>query len=484
MPLTIPALGGFFGVFPLGLLRFYVARRYTAVMAAPVDVFFRNPFLYIRELVELRVNRIIWDRGLLVTRSVDPYRHAELYYPPSMDFEVLVSAEQGVSELRRGHTMANPWAVYPTWIPGGETPEALLRLIEEPVGDNPLKYQDYDLSVDARPIRGQPHKIFILYPPSASTLEGRQVYRFLADVQEEHPEVTLHIHGLYGYATMFGGNFKSVDTDARITAAHKKVMLPNGREVDIPTAAKTWHWLSLIGYNARQLAVPRNRCLYNIKSALWAAEHFKENLRFKSTGFAEVDPESVDAVTPTTRNVYNSRIKPGSGDKLACDVCSLQNTCKYFRVGAVCSIPGSDPAPLARFFASRDADKIIDGLGTLLAAQSRRVERGVKMENETGEFDPEVTKMMDGLFRNGEKLAKLLRPSLAGPKVGVAVQVQSGQTHASMGVAAAVAELEARGYDRDSITAEMIEKVMLPRPELDAIDTVTVDAEIVDEDED
>ena len=43
-------------------------------------------------------------------------------------------------------------------------------------------------------------------------------------------------------------------------------------------------------------------------------------------------------------------------------------------------MPGSEPAELAKHFKTRDSDQIIDGLGTLLALQANRLDRGVADE--------------------------------------------------------------------------------------------------------
>ena len=98
----------------------------------------------------------------------------------------------------------------------------------------------------------------------------------------------------------------------------------------------------------------------------------------------------------------------------------------------MCSVPGAEPTELAEFFKTRDSDLIIDGLGTLMAAQTRRLERGMADEEDFG-LDPEVTKMMSQLFEQGVKLAKLLNPDLrGGAKVSVNVGV-GGSAQVQMG---------------------------------------------------
>jgi hypothetical protein len=209
---------------------------------------------------------------------------------------------------------------------------------------------------------------------------------------------------------------------------------------------------------------PRNRCIYNIKSAVWAGEHFLENIAFKSAGSAAVNPNAVSHTPATVTQPWSvpaAHAQPG--DKIRCDTCSLQNSCKYFRSGSVCSVPGSEPVKLANQFGTRDADQILDGLGTLMQLGTRRLERGLADEEVYGELDPEVTKIINQLFSQGKDLAKLLNPSLRG---GPNVQVNVGTNGANAAALAAatpnqmigsiVREMEARGIPRDQITPQHI----------------------------
>jgi hypothetical protein len=79
----------------------------------------------------------------------------------------------------------------------------------------------------------------------------------------------------------------------------------------------------------------------------------------------------------------------------------------------VCIVPDSESQELAQFFKTRDSETIIEGLGTLLAVQSRRLQVGLLDENAEGELNPEVTKIVNTLFDRGVKLAKLVNPDLA-----------------------------------------------------------------------
>jgi len=144
----------------------------------------------------------------------------------------------------------------------------------------------------------------------------------------------------------------------------------------------------------------------------------------------------------------------------------------------VCSVPDSEPVKLASFFNTRDSDTIISGLGALLGKQAERLERGMEDEEWGEELDSEVSKLINSLFSNGVKLAKLTNPELSGgTRVGVFVnggqgaQVAVGSS-ASQLTASIVRELEEKGIPREDITPEMISQVLDPnaktQPAIDA----------------
>lgn len=129
-------------------------------------------------------------------------------------------------------------------------------------------------------------------------------------------------------------------------------------------------------------------------------------------------------------------------------------------------MPDAEPTELAKFFKTRDAETIMDGLGTLMAANTRRLERGMRAESMMDELDPEVSKIMGQVFEQGVKLAKLVDPALRSG--GTKVQVNVGQVGAAgvpagnprQLVAAAVRELRQRGFSEDQITPDVIQGVL------------------------
>lgn len=427
------------------------------------ECWFRNPHSYIRECAELLVRNIAWDRGTLHKYKIDPNRHIELYYPAEVDYRLLAIGEQGAAELRRGRTMQNPAAVYPVWVYALDGLEVLEEMLAQPIGLSERACRESKGPPDERPVLGQEHRVVITSLPSANTGPGRQIIRHLIDLQHEYPESILHLHGPTTFRIAFGLGFRSADIDVRTAASKGSVQLANGKHIRHEDAVKFQQWVTLTGMSMADLAVARNRCMFNMISAQWAADHWAENVRFAITQRHSGDHEMLPAevTKPYRAPAVGDRAPAVGGDRFLCDTCSLQSTCKYYRHQGVCSVPDAEPASLARFFKTRDSDLIIEGLGTLLAAQSRRLESGMAAEQFDGELDPEVTKVINSLFTNGVRLAKLVDPRLAAagaPKT--LVQINQGPTTANALMAGIIAELEARGTPRGEITTEMVHDLL------------------------
>lgn len=434
---------------------------------AMAEVWFRNPQNYIRELVEVGSGNVVWDRGMLIKRRLDAYKHADAYFGSKKDWRLMLIGDQGTVELRHGRDLDNPVAVYPTWDATNEPLELLEEMMLYPLGEDAGACNDPSVSIDERPVFGQEHRVVINYLPKMTTGVGRRLLMKLKELQEDYPDCILHLHGAYSWRVMFGMGIRSADVDPRTNAGKGKVTLPNGREVFAERVVQTPQWATLLGMKPIELTrEPRNRTIYNIKSAMWAGEFFMTNLAFQSTGKAPVDPDAVNHKPATSSFGHLSKpslpVQPN--DKIHCDTCSLANSCKYYRQGSVCSVPGSEPASLARHFGTRDPDTIIDGLAQLQALGARRLEQGVAQEQSFGELDPEVTKIINQLFMQGEKLAKLVDPHrFKGPSVQVNVGGQVPGIQASTPnqvIGAIVRELESRGIPREKITPEMVSNLL------------------------
>lgn len=434
----------------------------------PTEVWFRNPDNYIRELVECGEYKIAWDRGYLVKKRIDPEKHASLYFGQTYPYRLLLVGEQGTAELDSTHGVNNPKAVYPTWA-YGEDAALLEEIIARPVGEDVKCCLDTSVPPDQRPVFGQEHRVVVIEPPNAASGPGRKFLRYLKELQEDYPDCIIHVHGLYGWRPAFGLGFRAADVEPRTAAQKGRVHLPSGKEEKFEQVVKHPQWVTALGFKPVDLSVPRVRCMYNIKSAVWAGANYEKLNRFPVRSSASTVP---NAELPDSQRVAHEVKSPfigkmpeqRDGDMFHCNTCSLQDKCRYFREGAVCSVPGADPTDLSKYFKTRDSEMIIDGLGTLMAAQTRRLEAGMAMEEDFGELDPEVTKIMNSLFDHGVKLAKLINPALNRP--GVNINVGAGGA-AAVGfsspqqlIGAAVRELEARGIRREDITPQMIEGLL------------------------
>jgi hypothetical protein len=304
----------------------------------------------------------------------------------------------------------------------------------------------------------------VIRHPSFGTSAGRAFLRVLAEMQDDHPDAIIHVHGAWGFRPAFGFT-RAGDIEVREAAKSGKVMLGNGRVVRWQEAAKHHDWINLHHMTLGSLSVPRNRCIFNIRAATWAGENLDTSTLFRTRRDEAADRRRIRTVASRPPSPYARRMKVGDGDKFACDQCSLQMSCKLYRTGGVCTISDSEAAPLAAMFKTRDSDRIIEGLGRVLALGVERAERGLADETLEGKLDPEVTKILNQTFINGAKLAKLVDPSLAAagaPRVGVFINnAQQGMaSRPNVLTAGAVAALEAQGVAREDITPEMIVAMM------------------------
>jgi hypothetical protein len=234
--------------------------------------------------------------------------------------------------------------------------------------------------------------------------------------------------------------------------------------------------------------------MYNIKSAIWAGENYNKifNFQTRPVGTDLVDITSPDSeFEPVTNNrvMMKNGVPTLPGDKFECNSCSLAMTCKHYRDGAVCSLPGEEsPNDLAKIFKTRDSSQIIDGLGLLVAANTKRLERGIKEEAAFGDVNPEVTKLLNNVFAQGIQLAKLVDPNLRGG-ARVQVNVGSGGT-ASVAmanpkqlVASVFRQLEESGIPRDQITPDMIkgmlEGMVNPEQAQRSIESTVISSEVI-----
>lgn len=238
------------------------------------EVWFRNPQLFIREAVEVGALNWAWDIGFMLKKHIDVNRFADLYAPAAAWRQLVIgNASQGAMELLPGDTLAKPSLIHPVWEYGSDY-KVLERLVES----------------------DEHQRVVVTQLPSLVTLPGKQFMRQLAELQAENPSTMIHVHGCYTYALTYGLGFGATDNEPRSDASKGNIYLPTGKKVRWEELAEHPMWAKLLNIRPDELAVPRVRCMFNIKSAIWAGEYFNEVPRFKHAFDKDqvVDDEAVD----------------------------------------------------------------------------------------------------------------------------------------------------------------------------------------------
>ncbi len=453
-----------------------------AVMTT-TKVWFRNPHNYHRQIVEVGHAYTVWHWSSLLQRSVSPVTFSERYFS-AFDWETLAVGGKGVSHYRKGDRLGVPTAVYPFFSAADDDPSLLIHLLQNPVGESDLVCNNGDLEGTVRPVAGQDHVVVVGFLHDAKTYKGKSQRLWILDLMEEYPEAKIHIFGATSLPAAFGMGQYGVDVDPREHAARGNILLPNGfprcRPLHLPSEATKW--ITMFDMNRQDLdADPALRCVYNMKSALWAGNYYKDeiNVLFRKKSkhrtkdeLANISEREYIAELKASNPVIiplTKRVKVRPGDKLHCNHCSLQLSCKVYREGMVCTLPNSDGKRLAQMFGTRDAEGVIDGLSQLLQMQANRLQDAMaEEENEADGLNPEVSKEIKATFENGKTLAQLLNPALkGGPKV--VNNVSSGNTANTLVVdgattnqmiGAIVRSFEQQGISRDQITPEMLNNAM------------------------
>jgi hypothetical protein len=303
-------------------------------------------------------------------------------------------------------------AVYPNW-KYGDSWSKLEKLVAE-------NYADSGKPIEGAPegwetVEGQEHRVIVNYLPNATTLISREFYLQLAELQAENLHCKIHVHGLYSTRINFAMGFAACDVDVRTDAAMSTVILPNGKKAHLDEfdPVENEYWCRLIGMNYKDLQVPRNRCIWNMRSFSWMSKYFTENVKFNVTGFQHIDPEQPFLKRKENGRVFTkNKLIPLPTDRFYCNTCSLQTKCKLFRVGMVCSVPGSEPEDLIKLVGSRDPEKLRQSMSTMMEIEAHRIKEARQSETTAGKLDPEVTKMLDRIFIHARDLLKLTDPKL------------------------------------------------------------------------
>lgn len=430
------------------------------------EAWYRDPHNYVRELIEAGVGNIAWYKGTLLKRRIDPVVWGDIFFGQETPYRMLVIADEGTAEVGHGYGMDNPIAVYPSWKYGDEL-QFLEDMMMHNVGDDEELCNDTTIQNEYRPVFGQEHRVVVHNMPSANTTAGRSLIVTLKRLQEDYPHCILHVNGMYSYKYTFGMGFGAADIEPRTKAWKGNVTLASGYDLPYEHVQKKAKWVTMVGMTPADLEIPSKRCVFNIKSAEWAAENFGllgnyANIRRIQEHDAFVP--DVDYRRKTVKMPMALSLKAKPGDKTLCNMCSLKLDCSQFRAGEVCSLTDSNTGDLVKFFKTRDSRNIIEGLNTLLAMQAKRLETAMSNEEELDVIDPQVTKMVNSLFAQGVQLAKLVDPALRGG-VKVNVGIVNGTTGATTQISGStpaeltgevVRALELQGIPRDKITPELV----------------------------
>lgn len=445
------------------------------------DLWLRQPKGYIIPALDEGYTKFTYHVAALLQSRLEILswlRAASMGY--GTDIKLMLIDHSGAPEYSIFSNYTTPEAVYPTWEPE-EPLENLIWLIENPVGESKEFCFDDSVQKDLRPVYGQKHRIVIHRVNNSGVTLDHQL-QMLADLQARYPDVELFISGPKAFSNLFGLGFKAVDwMPSNITetgAIYQRVMLPSGKALTDEGIYDIRYkdWFELIGFNQASVISKEDLVRFTLRAGAWAARNYNLTRAFVyhkrkreplDPGLFQVTDREFVLPAARRRLMRNIGLPHTEFDKFMCDTCILHNACTLYREGSVCVVKGSETVGLADNFGTRNAESIITGLGKLLQKQAERLEDAQAREDDSGELDPEVTKLYNSVFANGVKLAKLLDPSLTSAKVQVNVGVGIGGQAAAVAasdpkqlVASIVAALEAEGIPREQITSDMVRGVL------------------------
>lgn len=452
------------------------------------EVWFRDPLTYVMDALVNGVDKFTFSRETLVRHKIDAVSFMRKWcVGTNPNVEFILVGSQGASHYKGFTPLNNPVGVYPVWSPDMDFAQ-LEAMVEYPVGEeDPDVFKEVPPSL--RPVPGQIHRVVIKGLPYARSGYTLGLMERINSLIINNPDCKFHLHGMQHFQLMFSNEWTSIDFDASAygRASNWWYYFPNGVQVHndgAPELAAYEDWINMLGFQLKQIATSKRAIhAFNIKSALWAAEYFTSDLILKMRYKPTLDEAGVPKVffQPATQKYQKKRplktaIRLGLNvnrshqhDFVLCNSCVHRATCRLMRVNSVCIYKGAETVALADAFGSRDADKIINGLSDLIKMQADRTERAIEVEATEGESDPEVTKQINSLMKNGVMLAKLIKPELNGKGVTINNNVNNNPAAAVAAadprqlVASAVRALEAQGIPREDITQDMI-KIILQNP--------------------
>lgn len=471
--------------------------RSSHLPAVPVQVWVRRPWSARQLFTEHPYSRFVFTPADLSRNRLNPDVLLRRMLPPGMDYEYMLLDRRAAllhSSARYNDADYEPRRI-PTWA-ATEDPDMLLRLCAS---------------------RRYPRIVVGWFPRGVEVRERNwRVLQFLHRVGAEFPDVKLHLSGSRVFRHMFGLNFSSVDYEPVSEALSHRVVLPNGKLATMSTWPKNMKWIHVLGFSTSELLTKDGRVRFNMMSALWAAEHWRDaepipatsgearktdplgvlSLRAKRQwtplrGSSELrqqfrtpwlDPDLFGQTSPDPDEPYafaepviGAEMVPvshpveiaGSRDKILCDSCSLAPKCRVFREGSVCIVSSSPTSRLAESFGTRDTETIKGVLGEILARQVERYERSAVRFRDDDESDitdlkraKHLMDMENSLVRSTETFMKILDPSFRESNVPSISSTTMHVYNPQVLVADVVRQLEASGVARSQLTPEMIQKAL------------------------
>lgn len=468
-------------------------------------VFMRNPWNYFDLLSSIGHRYFAWDYGSAMRQRANPLTLMKARLGADYKFEALSLAVEGAAYFDNTCTSIDaPLEVYPSW-DWEEGFDQLIEYCKKPVGNDPGYYDNEKIPRRFRPVMGQRHRIVVWDPPSYSGAALSNWFGQLLKIAENYPEVQFIMFGTKSFRLMFLGEFYGAVFNPEFEALRNSVILPTGFSVirvsDIGLAAK--RWIRSLGHDPEKVRKDvAARTAFQIDSVNYAGNFFatmqKTNMAFAINAtdkFGDTVPDDNELLRMAQANMsmtrlggaipINSKLLPGDG--IVCNDCSFAEKCRFFREGAVCGMPGSESAKLAKMLGSRDADRVIEGLSKIAEFQAERVHKDLEQEEIDGKRYPDTDRRLKDLFDSGQKIARLIKPELNGKGVQVNVGVLgaasiSQNTTPQELISHAVAALEGRGVAREDVTPEAILGVLEgvgSRSAGDLIEDV-IDAEVME----
>lgn len=467
----------------------------------PMQVWFRNANEYTDVLRSHPYNLWAFTVSDLRRKRFHPYPLLSKLLPSAMNFEwVTINQRVILHHTREGWERKDEPIRIPTWAYGRD-PQELIRLCRN------AEKHGYD-------------RIGVGFLPRQQPSEQNRTLEWLYRLGAEYENIKFHYTLGSSWRHMFGLNFASTDFNPSYTAKFNNIWLPNGLCRNRRAFQKHLKWIHVLGFSVQELTSYENRVRFNMASALWAAEHYREAIplskvqkreqgdplglltpnrgnatltraqRMRRPTVAQkmahptFDPDVYPQTSPDLDEPYHMTepiegaplipVKPKtdtSGDRILCNSCSLAPTCHVYREGAICAVPTSPTSRLATVFGTRDTEMIKGALAEILSKQVERYERSAERFREDEESDvmdlkrsAHLLKMETSLVRSTETFMKILDPSFRESNIPA---IQNNTMHVynpNVLVANVVKQLEEKGIDRSSLTPELIQQAIDAQP--------------------